>query len=212
VSKIGALSRAGDGTRIYRKAAEQIGALAIASERAAGVSDAAFLAQARMATTAMMKAMGGNCTNIAVLLERYANNLIKMPTRAKSLDRVYSHWEAELRSARAAAAGLIQTAFASDLAPTAPTSAAWKQANATPRRDAAMQRLAKVLGVTPVIFFLWARFRGSEHGLSRGHPCACRAGWWHRRERAAAGSVGDRVRRRSERGMGGSPPSRHDRP
>jgi hypothetical protein len=47
--------------------------LAVSSGRVAGVSDAAYEAMNRIHSKAMMKAMGGNCTNIAVLLERYSN-------------------------------------------------------------------------------------------------------------------------------------------
>jgi hypothetical protein len=37
------------------------------------VSDEAYAAQATLYTDAMMKAMGKNCTNIAVLLQRYVD-------------------------------------------------------------------------------------------------------------------------------------------
>ena len=51
--------------------ASALGNLARADTRAAGVSDAAYLASGRNLGTAMMKAMNGSCTNIAVLLEKY---------------------------------------------------------------------------------------------------------------------------------------------
>jgi hypothetical protein len=59
-------------SRTYRKAADDMGLMAIKNERLAGVSDDAYRAQASMATSAMMKAIGGNCTNIAVLRQRYS--------------------------------------------------------------------------------------------------------------------------------------------
>ena len=57
----------------YSAAAEKVGILAINTGRAAGVSDEAYAAQATLYTDAMMKAMGKNCTNIAVLLQRYVD-------------------------------------------------------------------------------------------------------------------------------------------
>jgi hypothetical protein len=62
-----------DLARKYREAAEKMIGLAVSSGRAAGVSDAAYEAMNRIDSNAMMKAMGGNCTNVAVLLERYSN-------------------------------------------------------------------------------------------------------------------------------------------
>jgi hypothetical protein len=62
-----------DIAKTYRAASDKVADLAISSGRAAGVSDAAYGAQASLYTTAMMKAMGGSCTNIAVLLQRYSN-------------------------------------------------------------------------------------------------------------------------------------------
>jgi hypothetical protein len=57
----------------YSVAAEKVGILAINTGRAAGVSDEAYAAQATLYTDAMMKAMGKNCTNIAVLLQKYVD-------------------------------------------------------------------------------------------------------------------------------------------
>ena len=57
----------------YRQEADRLGNLAISSGRAAGISDQAYLARGNMYASAMMKAMGGNCTNIAVLQQRYLN-------------------------------------------------------------------------------------------------------------------------------------------
>ena len=51
------------------------------------------------------------------------------------------------------AAGLTRRRLRSDVAWTVHMSAVWKQANATPTA-VALQRLAKVLGVTPTVFFL----------------------------------------------------------
>jgi hypothetical protein len=56
----------------YREAADKLGNLAIATGRAAGISETAYAAQASLYAKAMMKEMGGNCTNIAVLLQRYS--------------------------------------------------------------------------------------------------------------------------------------------
>ena len=58
-------------SRRYREMADKVADLAIQSSRAVGISDAAYVAMAQLETKAMMKAMGGNCTNIAVLLKRY---------------------------------------------------------------------------------------------------------------------------------------------
>jgi hypothetical protein len=58
--------------RVYREAADKLGKLATTTGRAAGVSDQAYLAQGQLYSNAMMKALGGNCTNIAVLLHRYS--------------------------------------------------------------------------------------------------------------------------------------------
>jgi hypothetical protein len=57
----------------YRLASDKVADLAIISNRAVGVSDQAYAAQASLYTEAMMKSMAGNCTNIAVLLQRYSN-------------------------------------------------------------------------------------------------------------------------------------------
>jgi hypothetical protein len=57
----------------YRLASDKIADLAITSSRAVGVSDQAYAAQASLYTEAMMKSMAGNCTNIAVLLQRYSD-------------------------------------------------------------------------------------------------------------------------------------------
>jgi hypothetical protein len=62
-----------DLARTYRAMADKVGDLAITSGRAAGISDAAYAAQASLYAKAMMKAMDGNCTNIAVLLRRYSD-------------------------------------------------------------------------------------------------------------------------------------------
>jgi hypothetical protein len=57
----------------YREMADKLIGLAISSGRAAGVSDDAYAALNSLLTESMMKAMGGNCTNIAVLLKKYMN-------------------------------------------------------------------------------------------------------------------------------------------
>ena len=55
----------------YQQSGEKVLALAIAGFQSVGVSDAAITAQGSMYTEAMMNAMNRNCTNIAVLLQRY---------------------------------------------------------------------------------------------------------------------------------------------
>ena len=47
--------------------------LARKTGRTVGVSDAAATGRRNMATDAMLKAMGGKCINISVILERYAD-------------------------------------------------------------------------------------------------------------------------------------------
>jgi len=47
--------------------------LARKTGRTVGVSDAAATARRNTVTDAMLKAMGGNCNNIGVILERYAD-------------------------------------------------------------------------------------------------------------------------------------------
>ena len=47
--------------------------LGVKTGRTAGLSDAAAKAQRNMLTDAMLKSMGGNCINIGVVLERYAD-------------------------------------------------------------------------------------------------------------------------------------------
>jgi hypothetical protein len=61
-----------DLARTYRAASDKLSGLAISSGRAVGVSDLAYMAQASLYTDAMMKSMRGNCTNIAVLLQKYS--------------------------------------------------------------------------------------------------------------------------------------------
>jgi hypothetical protein len=45
----------------------------VKTSRTAGLSDAAATARRNMVTDAMLKSMGGNCINIGVVLERYAD-------------------------------------------------------------------------------------------------------------------------------------------
>jgi hypothetical protein len=58
--------------RTYREMSDKVADLAIKSGRAIGVSDEAYAAMAQLETETMMKSMRGNCTNIAVLLQRYS--------------------------------------------------------------------------------------------------------------------------------------------
>jgi hypothetical protein len=57
----------------YQQAADRTAALALSSQRGAGVSDKAFLAQDAYYTKTMMGAMNENCSNIQVLLNKYSN-------------------------------------------------------------------------------------------------------------------------------------------
>ena len=45
----------------------------VKTSRTAGLSDAAATARRNMVTDAMLKSMGGNCINIGVVVERYAD-------------------------------------------------------------------------------------------------------------------------------------------
>jgi hypothetical protein len=51
---------------------DKVADLAISSFRAVGVSDEVYAAQDSLYTEAMINAMRGDCTNIAVLLPRYS--------------------------------------------------------------------------------------------------------------------------------------------
>jgi hypothetical protein len=57
--------------RTSREVSDKVAGLAISTLRAAGMSDEAYAARASLSAEAMMKLMGGNCTNIAVLLKKY---------------------------------------------------------------------------------------------------------------------------------------------
>jgi hypothetical protein len=54
------------------KALDELLDMAIDTGRKAGLSQAAITARKKMTTDAMMKLMGGQCINIAAVLERYA--------------------------------------------------------------------------------------------------------------------------------------------
>lgn len=58
--------------RDYEKMARKVADLAISSGRDAGVSDEAYAALNSLETEAMANAMRRNCTNIAVLLNKYS--------------------------------------------------------------------------------------------------------------------------------------------
>jgi hypothetical protein len=81
----------------YRAASDKVADMAISSGRAVGVSDKAYAAQASLYTDAMMKAMGGNCTNIAVLLQRYSNFCKRL---AEDVDPRLKEWVACARARR----------------------------------------------------------------------------------------------------------------
>jgi hypothetical protein len=55
----------------YLQLAQRVGLLAITSKVSAGVSQEAYLAFSDVLFKDMMKSMGENCTNIAVLLKKY---------------------------------------------------------------------------------------------------------------------------------------------
>jgi hypothetical protein len=56
-----------------KEQAGKIGALAIKTGRIVGVTDDAVGARMRLTRDDMMKSLNNNCTNIAVLLEKYTN-------------------------------------------------------------------------------------------------------------------------------------------
>ena len=57
--------------RTYRNMSDKVADLAISSGRAVGASDEAYAALGSLLAETMMKSMGGNCTNVAVLLRKY---------------------------------------------------------------------------------------------------------------------------------------------
>jgi hypothetical protein len=58
--------------RTYGEMSDTVADLAISGFRAVGVSDEVYAAQESLYTEAMINAMRGDCTNIAVLLQRYS--------------------------------------------------------------------------------------------------------------------------------------------
>jgi len=58
--------------RSYGEMSDKVADLAISGFRAVGVSDEVYAAQESLYTEAMINAMRGDCTNIAVLLQRYS--------------------------------------------------------------------------------------------------------------------------------------------
>jgi hypothetical protein len=59
--------------RTYRQAADQVGYLSFKILRSFGMSEDAFAARGRLYNEEMMKSTSNNCTNIAVLLQKYMN-------------------------------------------------------------------------------------------------------------------------------------------
>lgn len=57
----------------YLQAAQRLALLGASGKQSAGVSQEAYLAFSDVLFKDMMKSMGGNCTNIAVLLKKYMN-------------------------------------------------------------------------------------------------------------------------------------------
>jgi hypothetical protein len=57
----------------YRTASDNISKLAISGSLAVGVSPEAYTSMAQLEAANMMKSMGNNCTNIAILLKKYMN-------------------------------------------------------------------------------------------------------------------------------------------
>ena len=62
-----------DLSETYLQAAQRLALLGSSSKQSAGVSREAYLAFSDVLFQDMMKSMGGNCTNIAVLLKKYMN-------------------------------------------------------------------------------------------------------------------------------------------
>ena len=60
-------------SKTYLQGAQRLGPLALSSQQSAGVSGEAYLAFSDVLFKAMNKSMGWNCTNIAVLLNKYMN-------------------------------------------------------------------------------------------------------------------------------------------
>jgi hypothetical protein len=62
-----------DLSKSYQQAAQRLALLGASSKQSAGVSQEAYLAFSDVLFKDMMKSMGGNCTNVAVLLKKYMN-------------------------------------------------------------------------------------------------------------------------------------------
>jgi hypothetical protein len=62
-----------DVSESYVQGARKLALLGASSKQSAGVSQEAYLAFSDVLFKDMMKSMGGNCTNIAVLLKKYMN-------------------------------------------------------------------------------------------------------------------------------------------
>ncbi len=88
--------------RTYKDMADKVGGLAISSGRAAGVSDEAYAALGSLEAEAMMKSMGGNCTNVAVLLKKYMNFCQKL---SQDADPRLKEWVACARASKRTCGG-----------------------------------------------------------------------------------------------------------
>ena len=86
----------------YLQAAQRLGPLAASSQQSAGVSQEAYLAFTDVLFKDMKKSMGGNCTNIAVLLKKYMSFCQRLNQDA---DPRLKEWIACLRAHQKTCAG-----------------------------------------------------------------------------------------------------------
>jgi len=99
-----------DLSNTYLQAADRLGNMANATERATGVSNAAYAAQGRLYLEAMTNAMDRNCSNIAVLLEKYAKFCQRL---SRNADPQLSEWIACLRAKQQICGGPAAPTFTS---------------------------------------------------------------------------------------------------
>ena len=92
-----------DLSETYLQAAQRLALLGASSKQSAGVSPEAYLAFSDVLFQNMKKSMGGNCTNIAVLLKKYMNFCQRLSQdvdpRLEGMDRVLSRPPADMRRA-----------------------------------------------------------------------------------------------------------------
>jgi hypothetical protein len=83
-----------DISKKYQQGAERLGLLGATSKQSAGVSKEAYLAFSDVLFKAMMNPMGGNCTNIAVLLNKYMDFCVQI---SQDADPRLRTWTARAR-------------------------------------------------------------------------------------------------------------------